>query len=48
MEFYHSKNVNFVAWNYRGCSLSSGRPTIYNVKKDGLTVAEYVKARLGR
>ena len=37
-----------MTWNYRGCSLSTGKPSIYNVKKDGVTVAQYVKARLDR
>lgn len=47
LEFYHSKNINFVTWNYRGCSLSQGNPTMKGIKNDGVVVAQYVRNKVG-
>lgn len=48
LKFYHSKNVNFVTWNYRGCNLSQGLPTLGKIKCDAIVVAEYIKNRIGK
>ncbi len=48
LKFYHSKNVNFVTWNYRGCSLSEGLPSLGKIKSDAVVVAEYIRNRLGK
>lgn len=48
VDFYHQRNVNVVAFNYRGYSQSEGTPTIANLKKDALVVAQFARLQSGK
>jgi uncharacterized protein len=47
VDFYHSRSVNVVAFNYRGYSMSDGKPTMLNIKKDAATVAKFARTHSG-
>lgn len=46
VQFYHRRGINIVAWNYRGCSLSSGAPSVAAIKKDAASVAHWLRAKI--
>ena len=43
VNFYHERGINIVAWNYRGCSLSTGVPTVTAIKKDAVAIAQWAR-----
>ena len=46
LEFYTSRGVTVVVWNYRGFGRSPGKCTLNNVVKDGMKVVQYIKFHL--
>ena len=43
LDFYIDNDINVMVYNYRGCGLSQGSPTIKNIRQDSETVALYVR-----
>lgn len=43
LSFYINNGINVFLWNYRGYGCSEGKPTPYNIAKDGVTVVNYVR-----
>lgn len=39
VDFYLERNVNVVSFNYRGYSLSDGKPSMAAIKRDSIIVA---------
>jgi hypothetical protein len=47
ISFYHEHSCNVITYNYRGVSLSTGAPSIANLKKDAVTVANFARSLSG-
>ena len=47
LKYFLNKNINIMAWNYRGYGESSGSPNPINVKKDADLLLKYMKETMG-
>ena len=47
LRFFLNKNINIMAWNYRGYGLSSGSPNPSNIKSDADFLLKYMKEEMG-
>jgi hypothetical protein len=45
LEFYLSRDINVILWNYRGYGLSKGSPFIRDLVKDGVCILKYYKEK---